>query len=345
VDVLLAALVASLAVQTRPEMIFFPAVVVGFFLLVLPRGPRLLFAWPTVLAGVVLAVLLVPHALDVMHVFREGRPPSPHAFSLRRYYETLLLLDPGVTPIVYPVMIVAGAAWAAVRRPGWLLWIAAVYLGFTAFSLSVFDNPPFHLRAQNLPMSYLVLLAGGAVPAWMAAWRRHRRSGALIGVALLVASVAGVVVGWRGFVGELMDQQLEWAFLERNVPKLPAEGTLLTAADTGGRNLDAFPGFLLTGSGMRYTMVDVRRAAAGTVAWPEAKGELLFYQGMFCYFAFHDEPTPDPMTPPCLAVHQRYTAEPLLVEDLHTRGYSSLRYAQPGNGVYRIGFYRLSPRP
>jgi hypothetical protein len=65
---------------------------------------------------------------------------------------------------------------------------------------------------------------------------------------------------------------------------------------------------------------------------------------MFCYFAFHDEPDPEPMAPVCRAVHERYALEPLIVEDLHTEGYSSLRYAQGGRGVYRIGFYRLTPK-
>jgi hypothetical protein len=65
---------------------------------------------------------------------------------------------------------------------------------------------------------------------------------------------------------------------------------------------------------------------------------------MFCYFAFDEEPAPEPMTPPCRTVHERYAAEPLVVEDLHTQGYSTLRYAQGGKGVYRIGFYRLTPR-
>jgi hypothetical protein len=119
---------------------------------------------------------------------------------------------------------------------------------------------------------------------------------------------------------------------------------LITAVEGGGHNLDAFPEFLLTRSGRRYALVDVRRAAEGTVAWPEPAGELLFYQGMFCYFTVDDGPPPEPMTPACRAVHERYAAEPLLVEDLHTEGYSALRYAQGGRGVYRIGFYRLRPR-
>jgi hypothetical protein len=59
---------------------------------------------------------------------------------------------------------------------------------------------------------------------------------------------------------------------------------------------------------------------------------------MFCYFAFDYEPPPEPMTAPCAAVHQRYVAEPLRIEDLDTPGYSHLRYA---DGPFRIGFFRL----
>jgi hypothetical protein len=296
-------------------------------------------------AAAVFAVLLVPHVLDVLSVMREARAPSSRVPSVKRYFETLLLLDPRTTPVVYPVLIAIGAAWWARHRPGWLLWIVAVYVGFTTFALSIFDNPPYHMRAQNLPMSYLVLLGAGAVPAWMAAWRSQRRIGAAVGGALLALAAVGVVAGWAGFVGELKDQQLEWAFLERRVPDLPPEGTLLTTVQTGGSNLNAFPEFLLARSQRRYTLVDVRSVAKGDIPWPEPKGELLFYQGMFCYFAFRpEEPSPDPMTAVCRAVHERYVAEPLLVEDLHTEGYSSLRYAQGGRGVYRIGFYRLTPR-
>src|SRR5262249_41453255 len=149
-------------------------------------------------------------------------------------------------PLVYRLLLAVGGAWAALRRPGWLLWIGAVYVGFTVFGLTVFDNPQYHLRVQSLPTSYAVLLAGGAAPGWMAAWRRRRRLGAALGVALLVLTAVGIVARWRGFVGELRDQQLEWAFLERHVPELPARGTLITAAEAGGHNLDAFPEFLLS---------------------------------------------------------------------------------------------------
>src|SRR5262249_34595533 len=118
-DAVLAALAASLATQTRPEMIFFPAVMAAFLLC---TQPRLVFAWPTLAAGALVAVLLVPHALDVMGSMREAGSPAPHVLSVRRYLDSLLLLDPRVTPIIYPLLLVVGGGWAAIRRPGWLLW-------------------------------------------------------------------------------------------------------------------------------------------------------------------------------------------------------------------------------
>jgi hypothetical protein len=221
---LLGAFAASLATQTRPEMIFFPAVVLAFLVCVKPRAWRVLFAWPTLVAGAVFAILLVPHALDVMRAMHDVRAPAPQIPEVRRFFAGLLLLDPGITPIIYPLMLVAGAAWAAVRRPGWLLWIVAVYVGFTVFSLSLFDNPPYRLRSQTLPTSYLVLLAGGAVPVWMGAWRRHRRLGAVLGVTLLAVSAVGIVARWRGFVGELRTSSSNGRFSSATCRSCPRRG-------------------------------------------------------------------------------------------------------------------------
>lgn len=339
--VLLAAVALSLAVQTRPEMIFFPAVVAAFLLCVSPRDWRVLVAWRTLLALAVLAVLLVPHLLDVLQVMQEGRSPRSRVPSLERWFETLVLLEPAITPLAFRLLVVVGAVWAALRRPGWLLWAVAVYAGYTFFAISIFDNPPYRLRAQILPTAFVLLLAAGAASAWMAAWGPRRRAGLAVGAGLLAVLAAWLVIGWRGFVTELRDQQLEWAFLERRVPELPEKGRLLTAVEPGGSNLDAFPEFLLQRSRKRYALVDVRNVARGDAEWPAAGDDLLFYQGMFCYFAFDNEPSPDPMTPFCRAVHERYRTEPLLIEDLRTKGYSTIRYAQGGDGVYRIGFYRL----
>lgn len=342
VDLLCAALALALAMQTRPEMLFFPAVLVVLVLATAPRQWRMLFAWPTLLALGVLAALLVPRLIELHGVLTSSPSPPAALPSLQHFLATLVLLDPAVTPPLYWLLLLGGLAWGAWRAPGVIAWVVAVFFGYTLFSMSMFDNPPYRLRAQLLPTSFTVLAAAGIAPAWLALWRRRRRLGVLSGGLALLAVATLLVASGRGFVTELRDQQLEWAFLERSVPQLPEQGTLLAAVQVGGRNLDAFPDVLLARAQKRYALVDVRQAARGEVAWPQADGELLFYQGMFCYFAFFEEPPPEPMTEFCRAVHERYVAEPLLVEELDVPGFSLLRYADP---PYRIGFFRLRPRP
>jgi hypothetical protein len=344
VDALCAALALALAMQARPEMLFFPLALVALVLCVRAGEWRLLFDRRTLLAAALLAALLVPRLLELRRALDAGPPPGAVLPALSHYVANLVLFQPEVTPAVYWLLLAAGAAWTAWRMPGVLLWVCAVCGGYTLFAMSLFDNPPYRLRSQILPSALAMLVAGGAASLWVRVWGRRRRL-ALQGGGLALAGLAALtVVGWRGFVGELRDQQLEFAFLTRAVPLLPERATLVAATQGGGRNLDVFPDFLLRRSGKQLRLVDVRQAAGGETAWPEPRGELLYYQGMFCYFAFADEPSPDPMTAPCRAVHERYTLDPLFVEDLAVPGYSHLQYAGDGDGPFRIGFYRLRPR-
>jgi len=178
---------------------------------------------------------------------------------------------------------------------------------------------------------------------WIELWSGRRRLALWTGAGALAVLSAVIVLQSKSFVTELRDQQLEWAFLERTVPQLPKQATLLTAVEGGGRNLDAFPDFLLGRADKAYDLVDVRRVASEDAPWPTPGEDLIYYQGMFCYFAFQDEASPDPMTAPCRAVHERYVLEPLFIEDLHTQGYSWLRYSEVR--PFRIGFYRLTAAP
>ncbi len=343
-DALLAALALGLATQTRPEMIFFPAFAAALLVCTQPGAWRLFLSWRTLVALGVLVVLLVPHLFDVRQSLNAGNPPTPVLPPLDRYVRALVLFKPEITPWIYRAALLIGVAWSALHRPGWLAWVIAIYVFYSMFHLSIGDNLPYHLRSQIFPMSMAVLIAAGAASVWTYLWRARPRAGIAVGAALLAGVAIAVVADWRGFVGELKDQQLEWSFLEHSTSRLPDQGTLLTAVETGGRNLDAFPEFLLARAGKRYAMVDVRRAARGEVAWPAPDGEaeLIFYQGMFCYFAFDtSEPKPDPITAACRAVAEHYELEPIMFEDLDTTGYSAVVYAP---GPYRIGFYRLKPR-
>lgn len=343
-DVFVAALALSLAMQTRPEMFLFPIVLVALVAVAEPRAWRVLFAWRTLIAVLVLGALLSPRVIELQRVLQERGSASPALPDLPRYVRHLVLFQREVTPVMYWILLLVGAVWSAWRAPRLLMWVMLVFVGYTLVSLSLFDNPVYNLRSQILPATFALLIAAGAASAWLELWGQRRAVAYGLGTAILALVALTVVVTSRGFVTELRDQQLEWAFLERTVPLLPDRATLVSAVEVGGHKLDGFPHFLLQRSGKTYDLVDVRNAAQGEVPWPAARDELLYYQGMFCYFAFDDEASPDPMTPACQAVHERYVVEPLLVEDLHTKGYSLLRYARDGEGPYRIGFFRLRPR-
>src|SRR6185295_10138669 len=127
-------------------------------------------------------------------------------------------------------------------------------------TLSIFSNVPYNLRSQLLPEILMVLAAAGVVPAWIGLAQHFppmaRRTAGVAGALALVALGLVAIADGRSFVTSLGDQQLEWAMLERTVPQLPPHGTLLSAVDTGGRNLDAFPQFLLARAEKQYELVD-----------------------------------------------------------------------------------------
>jgi hypothetical protein len=338
-DALCAALALSAAVQTRPEMLLFPVAVAALVPLARPRAWRVLATRQTLLAIAVLALLLIPRLLELLQVFEQGTSPPASLPDWHRFSNALVLLQGDVTPGGYLPLLAAGLLGGLWWHPGLTVWAGATFLGFALFSLSLFDNGPYNVRTQVLPSSFLMLIGAGVAVPWLAAWGRHRRRGAALGAVALLVFGTTTVRGALPFITRLGDQQLEWAFLERTVPQLPDRGTLLAVVEVGGRNLDAFPEYLLRRAGKSYRTVDLRQALAGAAPWPQPGSGALFYQGMFCYFAFPDEPPPEPMAELCRAVHERYRLEPLMVEDLDIYGYSALSYAPP---PYRIGFYVLA---
>jgi hypothetical protein len=338
-DALGCVLALSLAMQTRPEMLLFPAVLAALLLLTEPRAWRVLFDWRALLALSVLTVLLVPRFFELRQVLASASTPPPNFPDLQRYLNGLVVLQGQAMPPIYQPLLVVGTLCALWHKPGLVVWVALVFVGHTFLTLSLFDNGPYNLRSQLLPTSLLMLVAAGVAPVWMSVWRRHHRLAVGLGSGALAVLGTVIVVQSHGFVTELRDQQLEWEFLARTIPQLPEQGTLLSVIEVGGRNLDAFPTFLLHREGKSYRTVDLRSALEGKIELPTPGSDLLFYRGMFCYFAFTDEPPPAPMSELCRAVHERYVAEPLFIENLDVKGYSPMIYAP---GPFRIGFYRLS---
>ncbi len=340
-DAALAAVALAVAMQVRPEVFLLPPALVALVLFDRPREWRVLFAWKTLAALGLLAALLLPRLVDLSQYF--GNSPAPLAVlpTAERYFAHLIAFDPVVTPPLFWCVAALGAAWTAWKRPGAAAWLLAIVFGLPLFLLSFFDNWPSNVRLQLLANVFIVPLAAGVADAWMRGLVRWPRAAAAGGVAALAAVALGMLLPYTGFVTELRDQQLEWSFLDRTVPKLPAAGRMLAPLGIGGRDLDTFPTFLLERTGKRYAISDARAVARGKQPWPEPSADLLFYQGMYCYFAFHDEPEPEPMTAACLAVQRRYVLEPLHTELLHTKGYSSLRYSGHGERPFLIGFFKV----
>lgn len=351
-DALCAALALSLGVQTRPEMAFFPLVMLALAWAAPPSSWRVLVTWRTMVALALSSLLLAPRFLELRAVAGNAPPRLPLLPELGPYLDALVLFEADNTPVVYVLLLAVGALWAARDSPRVLTWVIVVFVGYSLILLSslrfpsrlvstpeLVGNPIYNLRSQLLPTSFTVLVAAGVAPAWMALWRNRRRAGCIAGAGVLAALSVVTVITWMGFVTELYDQQREWSFLERTVPRLPQRATLLSAVEVGDFRLNAFPRHLLTRDAKRYELVDVRNAAAGEVPWPEPGDDLLFYQGMFCHFAGSpDEPVTAPLGAACQAVHERYVAEPLIITELDAQGYSQMPLrAAP----FRIGFFRL----
>jgi len=332
-----AALAFSIAIQTRPEMTFLPLAALALIALTRPRSLPVLWSRNSLLAGCLLGLLLVPRFVELWQVLHSQQIPQHVPPTLHRLQHSAVFLDAAITPPVYWLMTAVGAGWTLLRYPGLVVWAAAVATASIAFSLASGDNLPYNTRSQLLPNTLAILVAGGCGPLWLALFRERFGLAVKTGAALLSALAAVVV--WRAvpFVTSVGDQQLEWSFLERSVAELPESGTLLTNVAVG-RNLDAFPDFLLRREGKSYQLVDLAAAARGDVAWPRPGPDVLFYQGMFCHADFHDAAPPDPMTEPCNEVRRRYRTRPLIETKLDAYGFSALRYAEP---PFDIGFFVL----
>lgn len=336
-DALLAALALSLVMQSRPEGLFVPAVLMVLLLLTEARSWRLLFAWRSVIALVLLGVLLIQRVLDLQGAVGGG--PTPQVPNLEFYLRQLVVLDPHVTPRLFLLLMAIGMVWGVMQHPGMSIWVTLTFVGYTVFSLTMFSNPVYNIRSQLLPTSYLVLIAAGCGSAWESLWRQRPRLGAQIGIGVLLLVAALVLSRGRPFITELFDQQMEWAFLARTAEQLPPRARLLAAVEVGPSRLNAFPDFLLQRRRENYRLIDVRDVAQGNVAWPAAGEDLLFYQGLYCYFAFSkDDPGALPVEP-CAEVQRRYVTEPWLTDDITAPAYSLMQYttAPP----LRIGFFRL----
>jgi hypothetical protein len=336
VTLAVAVVALGLAMQNRPELLALPAAhVLLVFVLRPPREwLRTLFGPATLVALAGLALLLARRGIDFVNM--RGNIPSLDQPGLG----SIALADPTFTPDALLILGALGALVGLVRRPRETLWLAVLTVMFALIPAYAFGNAPCRWRTQILSTVFAGMLAGGVL-LWVD-FRPIRRWGMPI---VFVAAAVWAALGlWQRLdrVTELLDAQLEWAFLRDTVAKLPAQGDLIAYFNPPGAGqaldwIDPFPSFLLDRYEKKLGQVDLREIG-GDREWPVPRPGLLYYQGMDCWGAMR-QVSFSPMRDRCMEIADRYELRPLEVTTLDTTGYSHAWYA---TGPYRIGFFEVT---
>lgn len=360
-DGFLAALAFGLSLQGNlgvlPVAAVWPLAIFG-----LPRRRRLAaLRDPRVWAPfVVVAVLLVPHALDLA-----ARPnlqgPSFYATLdplrvVRRFVGNSILFDPETTPPAFAVLAVAGLGLMVVAgRARALLPLVA-----TLLLLAVFDNCdpyremfPTRLRCQGPLTPLLAVSAGGTLAVASGLLRRWRWPSWLLPLLIAAATVPSLPAA-HSFVRARYVVQDEYAALRELTPRTPPARWLVVP----DRLQPPLPGVSLQGDpvGGWFAASLYRRAhpemqvdvveASAWLAGP-GEGEALAWVGV-PYLAFLPEEVaaaaPLPAVRPALAALRRaYRMEPVVERSFPVRTRPEIRYRFPSTEL-TVGYYRLIPR-
>jgi hypothetical protein len=331
-----AVIALALAMQSRPELLALPAAhALLVFVLRPPREwLRTFFGPATLVALAGLALLLARRGIDFVNM--HGAIPSLHLAGL----DSIALADPTFTPGALLILCALGGLVGLLRRPRETLWLAVLTAMFALIPAYAFGNAPCRWRTQILSAVFAGMLAGG-VPLGVDFPAIRRWATPIV----CVAAAGWVALGlWQRLdrVTELLDAQLEWAFLRDTVAKLPEQGDLIAyfkpPEGTQGLDwIDPFPSFLLDRHEKRLGQIDLREIG-GERSWPEPRPGLLYYQGMDCWGSMRAV-TFSPMRDRCMAIAEHYEMRPLHVATLDTVGYSFANYAR---GPFRIGFFEVT---
>ena len=331
-----ATLATALAMQARPELLLLPAAHALLTLCVLPPArwlpllrDRRLYAG---LLGVAALCWHVPFDLQ----FRAGDLPHvvlPTLAGLRLQHH---VLDSRVTSLASLGLLALGLAWGLRHAPRAYLWLVLTSQAWVLLALSMFAPAgAFVLRAQLWPAVLLCLAMAGSAEL-VAAWWHPRW------VLAALALTAGVQLGARtAFLTGLGTQQQEWQFLLDALPRLPEHARVLAVADP--KALDGFPADLLARKGHTFEVLDLAQVDR-TGQWPRPAADLLFYQGMFCWFAWQPRaPAPAGLQPACRNALAHYRAAPVRLRRLPGPVSSAPEHAAVGATGFAVGFFHLAP--
>ncbi len=343
---LLAAGLCAFAVQVRPVMLLWPAVL----LLSLPlcRGwtRRLKRAGPWIGLAVFFGLVSVWLLFRVRVAAAEGIPGfvrlAPVAFFSSLVSKSNLLWRLEWTPALTWLLSAAGAVLllARLRRTAPVLLLGYLAMAFLVIGI---EPEPSALRLQNPLQVFVVLWAGlgaaGITDRLGSRWRR----GSLVLLGVLIVA-AGLSRAPR--VARDQNPQIEYAFLERSVPALDENCAVVTADRymAGQILCSEYPTWWA-----RAPVEELSRHLRdpdNISEWPCR----LFYRGITCYQFTKEELGNLPrdgtypaggLRPDCRRIGERYHLIPLIEHRFESRPYPDFHV--PVKSV-NIGFYRLIPK-
>jgi hypothetical protein len=333
-----------LAVESRPELLALPAYAIALLFVAAPRG-----AWRARLrsphlwgAAALAAALCAPRLWTLLQPgggLSDARLEGASALALLTHQ---VVFDARVTPAALWGLAALGLAASVRTNARAAAFVALALLALGATSLSFFDNEVYRERTQVLAAPIFAMLAGGAADALFVLLRTARAAWRAAASCAAAAVVAASFHAHLPYVRASRDQQDEWRFLRDAVPKVPlrpGDALLALTHNEGHRWLGAFPWFLLARARPGVEIVNLRDAVEGD-ALPAARADraLWFYQGLYCFYAYEDEPAPAPLSTRCAGVHARYELEPVVTARLTSGPYAPIRYSP---GPVEIGFFRV----
>jgi hypothetical protein len=79
--------------------------------------------------------------------------------TVQQYFANLVAFQGPVTPPLYWALLVIGLSWGLWHETRLHVWLLALFVAHTLWTLSIFSNVPYNLRSQLLPEVVMVLMA------------------------------------------------------------------------------------------------------------------------------------------------------------------------------------------
>lgn len=348
----------AMAAGARPEMPLLLPVLLGILTFGM-APPRARLRDPAlVVAGVVTALLVLPHAAHVLGAAAalEERDslPGTGAGALWRMARATLSMNTVLTPSLYPIALAVLAAAAlgeslVLKRSRETLRARLALAVAAGIALATYglDLCRANMARVHVPGALLVTMLAAAGIALV--WERARHPAAR---AALVLSVGLAAVPTARALWAPTNEQAEEDFLREALARLPDAPYTLVRMDRADRDRRSpgadfthhhFPDYLVRppmGKGRVSSIRDF-------IAEPDLDRPAYFYWGMRCHAEFRgvDAPRPhgDALQPACARMREAFALEPVVERTVPNRGDVWLEYYGDAPSL-RLGLHRINMR-